>query len=315
MNIIVRIKFGSHLYGTNTPDSDYDEKGIFVPSLEQIFLGDIPKSIRMDSKKNSSEKNTKDDTDIELYSLHYFIKLACEGQTVAIDMLHAPENMIIEKSPIWDYIVKNREKFYTKNLQAFVGYARKQASKYGIKGSRLSDAKKVLDFFEDYISEDNFHLKDLWDYLPIGEHIIKHPKVKEHNSLRMYEVCGRKMQETASVLYTYNIVKKFYDNYGERAKQASNNENIDWKAVSHALRAGYQLKELLTDKTITFPLKNAEYIKKIKNGELDFTKEVSPTLDKIMDEVELLSKNSDLPEKADRKFWNKFLIETIYFLY
>ncbi len=32
MNIIFKTLFGSHLYGTDTPESDYDEKGIFMPT-------------------------------------------------------------------------------------------------------------------------------------------------------------------------------------------------------------------------------------------------------------------------------------------
>jgi hypothetical protein len=39
---------------------------------------------------------------------------------------------------------------------------------------------------------------------------------------------------------------KFYDDYGHRAKLASENKNVDWKAISHALRAAIQTKEILT---------------------------------------------------------------------
>ena len=167
MKIIVKTIFGSHLYGTSTPESDKDFKGIFMPSKEQIFLGHIPKSYNKNTKKGN-EKNTSDDVDTEIYSLHYFIKLACEGQTVALDMLHAPDNMIIESSHIWRAIVKNKEKFYTKNLKAFIGYARRQASKYGIKGSRLNAAKKIMDILIDYKYSDK-KMKVVWDQLPIEE--------------------------------------------------------------------------------------------------------------------------------------------------
>ena len=86
---IVKMKFGSHLYGTATPDSDLDYKGVFLPTKEQIYLGNIPKSNSHSTKQTSIEgvKNSNDDVDTEIYSLHYFIKLACEGQTVALDML------------------------------------------------------------------------------------------------------------------------------------------------------------------------------------------------------------------------------------
>ena len=58
MNIIVQMLFGSHLYGTNTPNSDTDMKGIFMPEANQILLGNIPKCMNFNTKKNSSEKNS-----------------------------------------------------------------------------------------------------------------------------------------------------------------------------------------------------------------------------------------------------------------
>lgn len=300
---IVKIKFGSHLYGTSTKDSDTDYKGIFLPDIKDVVLNKIPKSLTSDTKKNSDTKNSPDDIDTEIYSLQYFIKLACEGQTVALDMLHAPENMIVEGSGIWDEIVKNKEQFYTKNLKAFVGYARRQASKYGIKGSRLADAKKVLDFLSEV--RDGRKLQDIWDVLPEGEHIFKH--LADVNGIRNYEVCGRKTGETARADYLYGVVLQFYKNYGERAKQAANNEGIDWKAISHAFRAGYEVKEILTEKSITFPLKEAAFLIGVKTGEFDYQTVVAPKLDSLMDEIEELAKNSDLPDKVNVKYWEDFI--------
>lgn len=305
--IIVKMLFGSHLYGTSTPDSDKDFKGIFLPSKEQIYLGKIPKSYNNAKKKAEGEKNTADDVDIEIYSLHYFIKLACEGQTVAIDMLHAPDDMIVEKSEIWDEIVKNREKFYTKNLKAFVGYARRQAAKYGVKGSRLNAAGEVLDIL--YNCHPYMKLKEIWNLLPVEEHcymIEDNPQ-----GIKQYQVCGKIIQETASVEYAIGILQKFYDNYGKRAKMAAENKGIDWKAISHALRAAYQIKQLLTENTITFPLKEADYLREVKQGKLHYMNEVAPKLEALMDEVEKLSEKSALPKKVDRKFWDNFIIDVI----
>lgn len=99
MKIIVKMKFGAHLYGTATIKSDVDYKGVFLPAKEEVLLGKIPKCLNF-SSGDSESKNTSNDIDIEFYSLHYFIKLAREGQTVALDMLHAPDSAIIETSDI-----------------------------------------------------------------------------------------------------------------------------------------------------------------------------------------------------------------------
>lgn len=311
MNIIVKMRFGSHLYGTNTPDSDLDIKGVFMPTKEQILLGKIPKSYIENTKSSSEVKNANEDVDVELYSLHYFIDLACQGQTVALDMLHAPENMIEEKSYIWDEITSNRKTFYTRNLQSFIGYARKQAAKYGIKGSRLNDAKRVVDFLSNYdpSHRSKIKLSSIWAHLPIGEHI--HFIEDSLDGKKQYQVCGKKIQETVTIEYALNIVEKFYKNYGNRAILASQNKNIDWKAISHALRAAYQVKDILTDGAIVFPLRQANFLKEVKNGKLDYKTEVAPLLELLMNEVEELSKVSSLPAKVDRDFWNKFIIKTI----
>ena len=95
----VKILFGSHLYGTNTPDSDRDYKGVFLPTRREVLLGEIPKNIT-ESTGNRYSKNGAGDVDTEMFSLHQFIKLAIDGQTVAFDMLHAPSEFILSGSPV-----------------------------------------------------------------------------------------------------------------------------------------------------------------------------------------------------------------------
>jgi hypothetical protein len=306
VRVLTLIKFGSHLYGTHTKNSDTDYKGVYMPTLEDVILQRVKKSINTSTNKGS-DKNRTEDVDKEMYSLHYFIELACKGETVALDMLHAPENMTIETSMEWELIKMNRSKFYTKNLKAFVGYARRQAAKYGIKGTRLNDAKRVIDFLLD--SDETLRIKQVWGSLPAGEHIQK-----ERNGvsgLWEYVVCGRKIQETAQVKYALDMVRKFHDAYGARAKQAAKNEGIDWKAVSHALRAAYQTKAILTQGNIVFPLPEAAFLKEVKSGRMHYANEVSPVLESLMDEVEHLSLISDLPERVDRGEWDKFIIDMV----
>jgi predicted nucleotidyltransferase len=306
MRIIVKMKFGAHLYGTTTPDSDVDFKGIFLPTKEELLLGRVPKSHNYSTGQDES-RNTKNDIDIELYSFNYFIKLACDGQTVAMDMLHAPENMILQKSKIWEAIVKNKEKFYTKNLKSFIGYARRQASKYGIKGSRINAVLLVLEILKK--EDPSKKMRAVWNQLPRVEHC--HDVAPDPNGMRQYQVCGKSFQESATIGYAIPILEKFYNDYGHRAKLAAENKNIDWKAVSHALRAAYQTKEILTENTINFPLRTADFLIKVKQGKLDYLTEVGPALETLMEEVESLALISKLPETVDQKFWDQFICETL----
>ena len=311
MNVLVKMKFGSCLYGTETENSDTDYKGVFIPTKEQIFLGRIPNSYQ-ESTKRGEGKNTAWDIDTELYSLYYFIQLACEGQTVALDMLHAPKEFWLNSSDVWEEIVLNRQKFYTKNLKAFIGYAQKQAAKYGIKGSRLENCEAVIKCLLSYPKE--FKMADIWDKLPEGEHIKKN--INPKNNMAEYEVCGRKIQATARLEYGLEVFKKYQQSYGARAKLAKENKGIDWKAVSHAIRAALQVKEILTKGTISFPLKDADYLLKVKLGRLDYLLEVAPILEKLVDEAKELSAKSNLPLETDRGYWNEFIVRKVEgFLY
>ena len=152
-------------------------------------------------------------------------------------------------------------------------------------------------------------LKDIFDILPEDEHCKKY--FDPISKMFIYEVCGRKFQETASVEYVLECLKKIYDTYGQRAIDARNNKNIDTKALSHAVRAALEVKELLIDKTITFPLKEASLVKKIKEARMDYTTEVVPILEDLIEEVTELSEKSTFPEKIDREFWDDFIIKVV----
>lgn len=304
MTTIMKCIFGSHLYGTSSPSSDMDYKGIFLPPIEDCILGKVPKSFSK-SSGNDKTKNTNEDIDEEIYSLQYFIQLACEGQTVALDMLHCNDGCLIETSEIWSEIVKNRKRFYTNNLSAFIGYARKQASKYSVIGSRLHTCEKVIEFLK---SKTDKKLSEIWDELPSIEHtdFLDDPK---NPTIQHYQVCGKKFQSTVRVDYVLPILEKFWSEYGERARMARENKFIDWKALSHAIRAAFQVKEILTENDLTFPLKEAKLLKDIKEGKMDYVTEVNPLLEGLMMECEDLSKVSKLPSKVDRKFWDNFIVE------
>ena len=295
--MIVKIIFGSQLYGTATAQSDKDFKGVGLPTWHQIALGKIPKHIEMHSTGDPKGKNSAEDVDTEIFSLHEFIKLALEGQTVAIDMLHAPEACLIQRSHIWDRIVANRHRFYSKNIHSFLGYAIGQAAKYGIKGSRLNNAKTMLQWLESLPPA--ARLGEYSEDAPSGEHITCS---EDH-----IEVCGKKLQHTCKIDYLINIIRQFVDSYGARARMAANNEGIDWKAVSHALRAAYQMRELFSEGTVTFPRPEAAFLTRVKTGQLDYS-HVGQVLEGLIDEVKGLREQCTLPDQPDHEYWEDFLI-------
>jgi len=302
-NVIMLTKFGSHLYGTDTPESDTDYKGIFMPTAEQILLGKIPKTINFDSNPGS-EKNGADDIDCELYSFHYFMELACKGEMIAIDMLHANMDNIIQTTELWEDIFAMRRMFYTTDMRAFVGYARKQAAKYGLKGSRLNSAECMINFLKQF--DPDARMQAVWKELPIDDNMKHVPNEGVAPKLQMFNFCGKMMQATNKIGYSLEMVEKFYDAYGHRAIAAKNNEGVDWKAMSHALRAGCQIKEIFQTSDLTFPLQDAVLLRQIKQGEFDFEFVINK-VEVMLDDIEHLSVKSNLPQHVDRTAVNEFI--------
>lgn len=304
---IVNMKFGSHLYGLNTPDSDVDFKGIYLPDLAELLLGNYAGTYKH-STGGQHQKNEAGDIDTEVISLPKFIKHACDGETFAIDMLHCKEP--ISSSPIWGVLVENRTRFYSKSLKAYMGYVKKQAAKYGLKGTRLADIRAAIDALKlmppespiGEIGEDGFHIGEYAKWVTVPA-----KKDGQHDQY-FYEVNMKKYQSTNSVEYVLTQLQKMYDSYGARAKAAEQNEGVDWKALSHALRAGYQAREIYLNGDFEYPLKETEFLLAVKKGELDYKTEVAPELERLVEEVEVLADNSDLPAKVDRNFWGVWLL-------
>jgi hypothetical protein len=309
MYTIVKMNFGSHLYGTNTETSDKDFKGVYLPSLNDCILGNVKRSIVSNTKSNASQKNTSEDIDCEVYSLQYFLlELGKNGDTTFLDMIHAPDSMLVETSEIWQQIRANRAKFYTKSLKSYIGYCRTQASKYGIRGSKLEEAQKIINVLNKH--NDGEKLANFWEELPKSEYTkiyeIENCQAKDK---RAFDFCGKKLMADTNVFFARETIQKFYDSYGERARMAQANEGIDWKAISHAFRVGYQLKEIYTTGDLIFPLKDAEFLREIKKQKFHFANDkIADKLESLVNEIEVLAINSNYPQLVDLTYWNNFII-------
>ncbi|QEG06488.1 hypothetical protein MAR005P1_00237 [Escherichia virus vB_Eco_mar005P1] len=319
MKTIMKGYFGSHLYGTSTPESDVDFKEIYVPHARDILTGNVKEHMSKNTN-NTSSKNTKDDVDHELYSLKYFFKLAADGETVALDMLHTPQSLVVKSDlpDVWKYIQDNRSRFYTTNMKSYLGYVRKQASKYGVKGSRLAVLRQALkrsnewgQYFDNGAVIRLSHMKNV---LPVGEFASWVETENEKTGKQtFYNLLDRKFQDTLTNKEFNAILVKLEENYGERARKAEANEGIDWKALSHACRGGLQLLEIYKTGDLVYPLQDAPFILDVKLGKHTF-KTVQEFLEDIVDQVEQASEQAaknGMQQKVDMSFWDDFL-EQVY---
>ena len=111
---------GSQAYGTNTPESDQDEGGIFIAPQEWIDgLG-----------LDYSEEVYDDKHDIVWWELGKFMKLLCTSNPTVLEALFIPEDKILFEHPIMTEIKKHKDMFITKAcFKPFGGYATSQIAK------------------------------------------------------------------------------------------------------------------------------------------------------------------------------------------
>ena len=129
MTEVARILCGSHLYGTAVEGSDRDYKVVYIPPAQDILLG------------RSSEFPAAETGDVEYLTLQTYMRLLCEGQTSALDMLFAGDDShSFPPTVTWKAIQQAApDKWVSKRCKAFVRYCRDQAHKYVIKKERTKD--------------------------------------------------------------------------------------------------------------------------------------------------------------------------------
>ncbi len=323
---IVKMQFGSHVYGTNTPKSDMDFKSIEIPNREDIIMQKAFK-VKHDNTKIGNGKNSANDIDHEIFALHYWFKLLSEGQTAMYDMLFTPTKFIVGEydQRIWGIIQNNTHHLVNSQISAFAGYCQSQAAKYSLKGSNLAAYRSAMDFFSARPSR--MKLEHMRDDIIAGliqpaiadghlnaksEPLIKFVQI-EHKIRKVMEDYIQigpktKIPMTAHAGLAFDIAKQQFEKYGERAKQAETNQGVDWKSLLHAVRVCSEAEELLLTGRITFPRPEAPLLLSIRREELPYA-QVADMIVEGLDKIKAAQLITTLPDKPNQKFIDNFIYD------
>ena len=310
MTILLKTLYGSSLYGTRTPESDTDYRGVYLSPLKDCLLNCI---------KDTVTDPTEEDT--QLFSLTYYLNLAAQGQSIAIELLAAPDRAIVVTSPTWECLRTNRKRFFTRNMHSFLGYAKSMSGKYSSRIDRLNEIEAALKVFQrhstgggwdrPYRFNDDKKLSAIWNELPESLNAVKTVNERNANAdKRVYVVCGRELQATVTIGHAYKVVSYIYDSYGERVRKAKDGQ-LDWKALAHAYRVAYQALEIVETGNLIYPLNRADYLRDMRLGRFDFIKEgLDAKLDDLINEVQTKMDASDLPDRVDQSWIDQFVLDT-----
>lgn len=316
MKTLVRMYFGSHLYGTETPESDIDIKAVYLPSAEDILLQHVRAAINATPSKRPGEKNAPGDVDFEAYSPQKFLSLLAEGQTVALDMLFAPDSALLEPPhPVWRDIQALAPRLFSRRTTAFVSYCRQQARKFGIKGARLAAVRLALEGLSaierrygslNRLSVARSELVALAAKDKLLQ-IVELPNA-DGSSATYFDIAGKKAIFSASIKQARGMVENLFNEFGERTRAAEAQDGVDWKAMSHAVRIARQGIEFLQTQQLVFPRPEAAHLMAIRKGQLPYT-QVASEIETLLDEIETIAAQSNLPDDYDLGLIDAFLLD------
>lgn len=301
--IIFETKVGSHLYGTNRPDSDDDFLGVFMSSTEDILsLQNPPSEWTMDVKLSSGEKNTKGDVDRKYFSLQKFLKLAAQGQSGPLEMLFSPENLWSTSSPEWKWILQHRNLFVSKNsITPIIGFATAQAHKATLKADNLNYIRLIITKIKDRVFLNNNPIIDsLIRKVGEGWELLEEPIETWTDQKGMFHIriAGRSWPVTANVKLMYRHLIELEGKYGSRSEAAAQ-EGYDYKSLMHAYRLIFEAKEMLTTGSISLPRPPDEvaFLKNVRGGlyKADYFEEIET----MLTELRQIKEASSLPETVN----------------
>lgn len=248
-----------------------------------------------------------------------------------------------------------RTQFLTSNVKAMMGYVFNQANLCSFKGERLNAAREfrqlmTLGYFDaesgdepisDFVAQtkpmimSDGSLYTGWPSheggapaapiifaLEFAKLAQKYPK---YFRVDQYDIGGGRMRPcfillektfpwTNTLSHSIGVVDTLIKKYGSRADAASQ-DNVDWKAMMHAVRIIDEGLELLEHKTITLPRppETAARLLQIKRGELPL-EPIKDELVEKLDRLKTIAASCGLPSSSDPKLKEQLEIFTLSWL-
>lgn len=310
-NMILKVRVGSHLYGTNTPNSDLDYEGIFMPG-PSVLLG-LGRCEEVDCgtvDKDESGRNTKDAIDFKLREYRAFVKLALQNNPNILNILFANVDNIEYANEYGLRLLDMAKEFPNDSCRhRYAAYAHSQMRKMREKPENYEDLQKAINSWKFFDGAKVGHgemlvvgIMDVLDWCTLEQR--KDLEVFVDNGPgKNIVVGGMQFNRTVTVGNAFKRIKerlerasyrsKMWEQYGYDIKFASN--------LIQILKVGIELAK--TGK-IEFPLECKELILDIKNGKYE--------LDQIVDmgeqlKTELENMDSVLPRHSDYEKIDNFV--------
>ena len=265
-DLIFMTRAGSHMYGTSTPESDIDKRGVCIPPAK-VELGFARKF----------EVIQFENEDTAVYSLKKYMQLAMENNPNIIELLYAPDDCVLMKTPVWEKLCERRDEFLSAKCKfTFSGYAHNQLKR--LKGHR----EWIRNPPDHQPTREEFGLKEA------GSGIVAAAKGVDVTEIS---------PEAARVIEKekrYKAAMRRWDNYQRWIRERNparakleRAHGYDTKHAMHLVRILRMGKEILTTGKVIVRRPDAEELLAIRRGKwsLDQLLEYVEKLDAEIDDV------------------------------
>jgi hypothetical protein len=310
--ILFQCLFGSRLYGTQVPDSDFDYKIVFMTDMDDYLYS----RGKLDTANTTVYDPQGVKTEVESFHIQEFARLLSQNQTIAMTLLFAPQSAWVISSPAWEELLANKDKVISKHIQPYIGYARGQAVKYSLKGDRLG----TLEAFISHVKRLNITFRggvpsteafeDLCRKFEGREGIRLWTDTVGDVTIRLIEVCGKSFGETTPLKLWEPPLEALWNKFGQRSRDALESNGRDLKAMYHAVRIVSEASELLNHGTITYPRPEVDLLMKIRRGEMT-NGEVQDLLEDLIVKMNQDFEACKLPESPDNEWLRWWAIRSM----
>lgn len=279
---------GSHLYGTETPESDVDIRGVcLAPPCVLLGLQGFeqfqPKGETAIAYSKSQDFPVSDD--VTIYSLNKFFALCLNANPNILELLFTPGWTELYADGYWQDIVKNRHLFLsTKIVHTFAGYAYSQLSRIQRHYKWLKTPPEKPDPYE-YGLNDTVEGAHHWESATMKS--AYQNQLKNFQSYKTWRENRNPKRAALEAMYGY-----------------------DTKHAMHLYRLIIEATELLKDGTLTLPLQpdTRAFLKQVQEGAIPY-EEVVRMGKEAKDFLQSLEADSPLPRGPDFVGAEKLLIE------
>ena len=287
---------GSRLYGTDTPESDFDYRGVCIP----------PMDILLDPFNNFNQKDSGfKEEDRCIYNLSKFIKLCADANPNIIELLFVSKEKRLINSLAWEYIVEHKDLFISKKAKfTFSGYAFSQL--------------KLIERHRKWFLNPPKEKPERKNYGLPHEPIVSASWVKTLRDSLNLNILKEEYKQQYLDEKKYLKDKEGWDHYvvwqkhrNPKRKPLEEKYGYDTKHASHLVRLMTEGEELLTTGKITFPLENSDEILAVKNGKYSY-EEIIEMANDFDVKFNKLYQTSKLPRSANRKALTKIYYDIIF---